>query len=265
MSGLGTPALQSSTSGGTSASNITQVGGSSITLGQKTMANSFPVVIASDQSAVPISGSVTANAGTNLNTSLLALEAGGNLAILAGGVASNRYKVNLSSVLGTNTAVSNGVVDAGTLRVTIASDSTGQITLASGSNTIGALTANQSVNDAQISGTATSVNVGTVDAGTQRVTTAIIGSVLVGQSKVSVTGTAVQLGSNVLTNGFIITAKSTNTAPISVGGSGVNNTVTGSGNGYILEAGASVSFAATNTNLYYINGTANDIVSFAGS
>ena len=44
--------------------NITQVGGSAITLGQKTSANSFPVVIASDQSAVAISGTVTANAGT---------------------------------------------------------------------------------------------------------------------------------------------------------------------------------------------------------
>lgn len=39
--------------------------------GQATMANSSPVVIASDQSAVP----VTANAGTNLNTSLLATDA----------------------------------------------------------------------------------------------------------------------------------------------------------------------------------------------
>ena len=38
-----------------------------------------------------------------------------------------------------------------------------------GTNIIGALTANQSVNNAQISGTAMSVNAGTVDAGTQRV------------------------------------------------------------------------------------------------
>lgn len=46
--------------------------------GQETMANSLSVAIASDQSAVP----VTANAGTNLNTSLLALESGGNLAAI---------------------------------------------------------------------------------------------------------------------------------------------------------------------------------------
>src|SRR5262245_41129446 len=56
-----------------------------LTGGQKTSANSIPVVVASDQSAVPVSGTfwqvtqpvsgtVTANAGTNLNTSALALE-----------------------------------------------------------------------------------------------------------------------------------------------------------------------------------------------
>jgi hypothetical protein len=43
-------------------------------IGQKTMANSLAVTIASNQSAIPISGTVTANAGTNLNTSALALE-----------------------------------------------------------------------------------------------------------------------------------------------------------------------------------------------
>lgn len=64
--------------------------------GQKTMANSAPVVLASDQSSIPVTGAVTisaalptgantigaisntafiANAGTNLNTSALALDA----------------------------------------------------------------------------------------------------------------------------------------------------------------------------------------------
>lgn len=60
-------------------------------LGQKAMAASLPVVVASDQSTlpvsgpltdaqlratpVPVSGTITANAGTNLNTSLLLLDA----------------------------------------------------------------------------------------------------------------------------------------------------------------------------------------------
>jgi hypothetical protein len=41
--------------------NLAQVGGSSITLGQKTMANSLPVVIASDQSGITVVQSVAAN------------------------------------------------------------------------------------------------------------------------------------------------------------------------------------------------------------
>lgn len=44
------------------------------TQGQKTMAASTPVVLASDQSTITISGTVTANAGTNLNTSALATQ-----------------------------------------------------------------------------------------------------------------------------------------------------------------------------------------------
>lgn len=56
------------TPSGTQNENLTQVGGSAISLGQKTMANSLPIVIASDQSAVPISGTVTANAGTGTFT-----------------------------------------------------------------------------------------------------------------------------------------------------------------------------------------------------
>lgn len=91
---------------------------------------------------------------------------------------------------------------------------------------------------------------------------------LVGQSKIATTGTAVQLNggtSQALTNGIIITAATGNAAVISIGGSGVNNTTGGTGNGYLLAAGASISFAITNTNDIYINGTAADYVSWAGS
>lgn len=84
-----------------------------------------------------------------------------------------------------------------------------------------------------------------------------------GQTKM--TGSAVQLGSNILLNGVIVTAKSTNAAPIVIGGSGVTATVDGTGNGYILEAGASVSWAVTNTNVLYAIGTSADVLSFAGS
>ena len=58
-------------------------------IGSDVVANSVSVAIASDQPAI----TVTANAGTNLNTSLLALETGGNLATIAGDTTSLDTKV----------------------------------------------------------------------------------------------------------------------------------------------------------------------------
>ena len=76
-----------------SGGNLASLNTKTPSLGQATMASSSPVVIASNQSSIPVSGTfwqttqgvsgtVTANAGTNLNTSSLALESGGNLASL---------------------------------------------------------------------------------------------------------------------------------------------------------------------------------------
>lgn len=53
------------TPAGTQDTNLIQVGGVAIALGQTTMSASLPVTIASNQSALPISGTVTANQGTN--------------------------------------------------------------------------------------------------------------------------------------------------------------------------------------------------------
>jgi len=94
------------------------------------------------------------------------------------------------------------------------------------------------------------------------ISTPLSSTVIVGQK--AMTGSAVQLQTNTLTNGVIITAKSTNTANIVIGDSGVTTTENGSGNGYILEPGASVSFAGTNTNLLYAIGTTSDVLSFMG-
>lgn len=67
---------------------------------------------------------VNANAGTNLNTSLLALESGGNLATLAGGVTSSVYQNNTKQINGVTPLMGNGVTGTGSQRVTIASDNT---------------------------------------------------------------------------------------------------------------------------------------------
>jgi hypothetical protein len=65
--------------------SLSSIDGKTPALGQALAADSVPVVLTSAQLATltPLS-SVTANAGSNLNTSLLALEAGGNLATIAG-------------------------------------------------------------------------------------------------------------------------------------------------------------------------------------
>lgn len=114
------------------------------------------------------SWSVTANAGTNLNTSLLALESGGNLATLAGTVTSSRIAVNLISGQSGVTGGS-GVVGAATQRVTLATD----VPLPTGSNTLGAVTQASgpwTQNITQFGGTNISTGTGAGGAGIPRVT-----------------------------------------------------------------------------------------------
>lgn len=83
---------------------------------------------------VTVTGSVTANAGTNLNTSLLAVESGGNLAAVATSLAAldnsvdgNYLNVNMN--LAGVDAPSGGGTESGVLRVTIATDSTGVLSI----------------------------------------------------------------------------------------------------------------------------------------
>ena len=124
------------------------------------MAASIPVVIANNQSAVPVSGTVatggltdaelratpvpvsgtvTANAGTNLNTSALALEAGGNLAAAAASLSvlddwdeTNRAAVNvIAGQVGV--AGGSGTDSALTQRVSLATN----VALPAGTNNIG--------------------------------------------------------------------------------------------------------------------------------
>ena len=174
-------------------------------------------------SPIPVSGTVTANAGTNLNTSLLALEAGGNLAGAAtslaviddwdesdrakvnvvvgqagitagaGAVAANTPRVTHASDDPVTTALqimddwdesdrakvnpiagqagvqgASGTVNALTQRVVLATD----VALPAGTNIIGALSANQSVNTAQMNGVAVTMGNGASGTGVQRVTLA---------------------------------------------------------------------------------------------
>lgn len=79
------------------------------------------------------------------------------------------------------------------------------------------------------------------------------------------TGSAVQLTAGALLNGVIITARSSNAAPVELGLASVTNTINGTGNGYILEAGTSISFAVTDVSTIYAIGNSGDVISWAGS
>ncbi|MGC9395397.1 MAG: hypothetical protein ACP5J4_11135 [Anaerolineae bacterium] len=92
------------------------------------------------------------------------------------------------------------------------------------------------------------------------------GAPVVGQAVIAVTGTAVALAAVATplpTSSVLVAALSTNGAMMTVGGAGVTNTVDGSGNGFILEAGQSVVIMTDDLADVYVNGTANDIATFS--
>jgi hypothetical protein len=103
--------------------------------------------------------------------------------------------VNVAQMNGVTVTMGNGVSGTGVQRVTLASDSTGQVALAAGSATIGALTANQSVNVAQINGVTTLMGNGVTGTGSQRVTIASDNSAVAGFG-VGATGSAPPANAN---------------------------------------------------------------------
>jgi hypothetical protein len=88
---------------------------------------------------------------------------------------------------------------------------------------------------------------------------------ITGQIKISTNNVAVELPSATLSNGVIIKASTTNQSVIFVGSASVNCIDDGTGNGYPLTAGESISFAVLNMNAIYINGIAGDFISYAGN
>jgi hypothetical protein len=88
--------------------------------------------------ALTVDGAVTANAGTNLNTSALALEAGGNLAASATSLALIDNAVsgagfNVTQLGGAAVPIGAGL-EATAVRVTLATDSTGAVSVNAGTN-----------------------------------------------------------------------------------------------------------------------------------
>lgn len=118
---LGGVALETGGNLATVAGDTTSLDAKVPAQGAAVTASSMPVNIASDQT-VPVSGTVTANAGTNLNTSALALESGGNLDTVAGAVSGSEMQVDVVAALpaGTNAIgklAANDGVDIGDVSV----------------------------------------------------------------------------------------------------------------------------------------------------
>jgi len=86
-----------------------------------------------------------------------------------------------------------------------------------------------------------------------------------GQLAIATTGTAVQLPNVTLLNGIVVTAATSNSATIYVGGSNVQNQGGGTGNGYPLAPGQSMSLSTANANTIWINGTAGNWVAYNGN
>jgi hypothetical protein len=147
------------TLGGTTAVNVTLVGGSAIVLGQAAMASSFPVVIASNQSAIPVTGSFSATnpavgtTGTTAPTSadFVGVDIGGNLQGWSGLAVVNATayagRIDLSSLNGTALSIGQQVMTA-SIPVVLASNQSNVTTvlgaaLPAGTNPIGTVSALQ--------------------------------------------------------------------------------------------------------------------------
>jgi len=115
---------------------------------------------------MPVAGTVTANAGTNLNTSALALETGGNLATIAG--KDFATQTTLAALNGKVTACNTGgvVVTSGAIT------ETNSAAIKTAVELIDNAVSGAGLNITQQGGVAVSLNTGVRDAGTQRVTIA---------------------------------------------------------------------------------------------
>lgn len=123
---------------------------------------------------IPITGTVTVGSHAVTNAGTFVVQENGAaltaLQLIDNAVSGNGY--NITQLNGVNITMGNGAAGTGVQRVTLADDSTGLVKLATGANTIGALTANQSVNIAQINGVTPLMGAGNTGTGSARVTLA---------------------------------------------------------------------------------------------
>jgi hypothetical protein len=182
---IAVPAPLSTTGGGTEATSLRVTVATDSTGVLSVDDNGGTLSVDDGGGVLTVDGTVTANAGTNLNTSALALEAGGNLATAVASLSviddwdeSDRAKVNpIAGQVGVQGA--SGTVTALTQRVVLATD----VALPAGTNAIGKLSANSGVDIGDVDVTslpalpAGSNNIGDVDVLTIAAGTNAIGNV----------------------------------------------------------------------------------------
>lgn len=139
--------------------DLTSVGGTTVALGQTVAANSIPVVIASNQTAIPVTGSFSATnpavgtTGTTVpaSSNFIGLNVAGNLQGWAGVAAANATafsgRIDLSSLNGTALAIGQQAMSA-SIPVVLASNQSNVTTvigaaLPAGTNAIGTVSALQ--------------------------------------------------------------------------------------------------------------------------
>ena len=215
-------------------------------------ANSVRVALATDANTVQLAANQSVNvaqingvtatmgngiSGTGVQRVTLASDSTGQVALATGanviGALTANQSTNTAQINGVAPTMGNGISGTGVQRVTLASDSTGQVTLATGANTIGALTANQSVNTAQINGVAPTMGNGASGTGVQRVTLA---SDSTGQ---------VTLAAGSATIGALTANQSTNTAQINGVAPSMGNGTSGTGVQRVTLASDSTGQVAT--------------------
>lgn len=130
--------------------NLAQVAGATTATGNGTAAGALRVALPTD------------------GTGVVGLSTGANV---IGSLAANQ-SVNVAQVAGATVAQGHGTA-ATALRVELPTDGTGTVVLAAGAATIGALTANQSTNVAQINGVTPLMGAGISGTGATRVTPSI--------------------------------------------------------------------------------------------
>lgn len=194
------------------------------------------------QATQPVSGTITANAGTNLNTSLLALESGGNLATLAGIVSSSKAATKIadgdSVTLGAKADAKSTATD------------TTAVSIVSVLKEISYMEQNPASRAVTNAGTFPVQNTPVASTG-----------LYYGKKTVTTAGTRVALASSQAVKSVVIKALQTNTGYIYVGDSSVAST-----NGFQLLAGDTVSLDIANLSTVNIDSSVNgEGVTYIGS